>query len=429
MSFSSSPSRMDGFVGEAVDEGRLLLTDILGSGNFGVVYKALDRSSAGRVPTYYAVKCLGTVVDDAGSGSRADEREIRLHAQCSTHPNIATLHRRFSHQGFLFVVLELSAGGHLWDVIDTGAFINNDGLVREVFLQLIDTVRDMHEKGVCHRDLKPENILCAADGSSLRIADFGLATDAPGLCTSAGGSLAYMTPESIERESYDPHQSDAWALCIILLNMMSGLYPWRRANDTDVGFEAFLEDERYLRTIFPISDQLDDLLERCFRPVALARPSLLQLRTEIASMEHLFAREDEGKRDGESRQDSLRPVCLSAPASTSTAASFVMISSAAAPSTPATSRPSSASFDSSALRPKPLFISKTSVAAVAKPQPQPTKRSPLASPALAPRRLVKRVLRWLKKKTTNMKGVPARANEPPVSCRRETRFLGVAVFQ
>ncbi|KAK7006769.1 kinase-like protein [Favolaschia claudopus] len=359
---------MDGFVGEAVDEGRLLLIDVLGSGNFGVVYKALDRSSAGRVPTYYAVKCLGTVVDDA----------VPVLALTSVKSD-------FTPSAALTPTLPPSI--------------------------VASATRVSSSLGSATRDLKPENILCAADGSSLRIADFGLATDAPGLCTSAGGSLAYMTPGTFHLslsfrfsgESYDPHQSDAWALCIILLNMMSGLYPWRRANDTDVGFEAFLEDERYLRTIFPISDQLDDLLERCFRPVALARPSLLQLQ-------------DEGKRDVESRQDLLRPVCLSAPASTSTAASFVMISSAAAPSTPATSRPSSASFDSSG----------ATVAAVAKPHPQPTKRSPLASPALAPRRLVKRVLRWLKKKTTNMKGVPAR---PPASCRRETRFSGVAVFQ
>jgi serine/threonine protein kinase len=115
---------------------------------------------------------------------------------CSPHPSIATLHDRFCHHGFLFIVLELSAGGHLFDAIDAGVFRQNDTLVRHVFIELIDTVRFCHEKGVYHRDLKPENILCSADGGDIRIADFGLAMDTSLPSSSAGGSFSYMSPGS-----------------------------------------------------------------------------------------------------------------------------------------------------------------------------------------------------------------------------------------
>ncbi|KAJ7135721.1 kinase-like domain-containing protein, partial [Mycena epipterygia] len=280
------------FTNHLLDQGRFHLTEILGSGTYGTVYKALDTNSPPDTPTHYAIKCLGPVAFNTNQGSRHDEREIKLHLQCSSHLNVATLHSRFSDHGHLFIVLELSAGGHLFDAIDHGVFRNNDALVQDVFLQLIDTVRFCHERGVYHRDLKPENILCSAEAKDIRIADFGLATDCALPGSSAGGSISYMSPESLtlgsESETYDPCQSDVWALCIILLNMISGLYPWRKALDSDAGFEAFLTDDTYLRGVFPISDPLNDLLERCFRPVPHTRPTLLQLRTEVTAMPSFF---------------------------------------------------------------------------------------------------------------------------------------------
>ncbi|KAJ6453347.1 kinase-like domain-containing protein [Mycena sanguinolenta] len=409
MSHSSTPD----FVDALVDDGRLLFTQVLGSGNYGVVYKALDTSSLPDAPIHYAVKCLGSVRPDSPEGSRHDEREIKLHTLCSDNLHIATLHRRFCHAGFLFIVLELSAGGHLFDAIDTGVLKNNDTLVRDVFLQLIDAVRYCHDRGVYHRDLKPENILCSADANEIRIADFGLATDCGLPSTTAGGSVSYMSPESLtlgrESEAYEPRQSDIWALCIILLNMMSGLYPWRKAIDADAGFDAFLTDDEYLRGLFPISDPLNDLLERCFRPVPHARPTLLQLRSEIAAMDQLFANREEQQ---EARPVLLRPICYSAPPSVSTAPSSLF--SSLAPSTDEntliSTLPSSASFDSSALRPTTSIISTAVSVAGRASALGSAKSTPLVLPSLssstpsavqapAPKckRLFNRLFHWVKR--------------------------------
>ncbi|KAJ7772259.1 kinase-like domain-containing protein [Mycena metata] len=398
------------FTGLLVDEGRFYLTEILGEGNYGVVYKALDTTTNPTSPTFYAIKCLGLAVPNTNQGHTQDEREIKLHALCSSHPNVVTLHHRFCHEGRLFIALELSAGGHLFDAISLSVFRQNDELVRAVFLQLVDAVRFCHERGVYHRDLKPENILCGAGGEGVRVADFGLATERGHPSRSAGGSYAYMTPESLTPgAAHDPRQSDIWALGIVLLNMMSGLYPWRKALDTDAGFEAFLTDDNYLRRVFPISDPLNDLLERCFRPVANKRPTLIQLRTEIIAMERLFAVTSEAQ--PEASPDLLRPTCHSAPPSISTA-SF-NFSSALAPSTcPSSTPPSlfpSASFDSTALRPtsgvyltttKPGQAHKNSMAPA--PSPYTQQIAGIGSPyaPLPPsKNIVRRILRWMKKKT------------------------------
>ncbi|KAJ6590639.1 kinase-like domain-containing protein [Mycena vulgaris] len=280
-----SPSNsLPDLTGLLVDEGRLRLLQALGAGSYGVVYKAIDTNSPSDAPIYYAVKCLG-------SGSRLDKREVELHTVCSPHPSITTLYRQFYTRGYLCIVLELSTSD-LWGAIDDGVFHKNNTLVKKAFLQILDAVRFCHQRGVHHRDLKPENVLCSADGSNIRVADFGMAVDDELPSSSAGGTTSYMTPESVTlgrgTETYEPAQSDTWASCIILLNMMTGGFPWRKAVDSDKGWDAFLTDDNYLRRKFPISDPLNDLLERCFRPVAATRPTLLQLRFEIANMKDLF---------------------------------------------------------------------------------------------------------------------------------------------
>ncbi|KAJ7695421.1 kinase-like domain-containing protein [Mycena rosella] len=275
-----SPSNsLPNLSGHLVDEGRLQLLQALGAGSYGVVYKALDTTSPPDAPSYYAVKCLGF-------GSRQDKYEIELHTVCSPHPSVVTLHRHFYTHGCLCIVLELGAGD-LWRVIDDGVFRNNNALVKETFLKLLDAVRYCHQRGVHHRDLKPENILSSADGTEIRIADFGMAVD-DDLPSSSAGGLAQSVTLGRGSETYEPFQSDIWACCITLLNMMSGSFPWRKAVGSDDGWNAFLTDENYLRRKFPISDPLNDLLERCFRPVASTRPTLLQLRFEIANMQDLF---------------------------------------------------------------------------------------------------------------------------------------------
>ncbi|KAJ7624888.1 kinase-like domain-containing protein [Roridomyces roridus] len=189
------------FTNQSVDDGRFHLTEILGAGNYGVVYKALDLSSPPNSPDFYAIKCLGPVSPLTAQGCPHDEREIALHTRCSVHPNVITLYHRFATK------TTFSSSSNSPPAV---TFQQNDALVRCVFLRLLDVVRFFHESGISHRDLKPENILCSPQGTDIRVADFGLAIDSSP--KTAGGSPSYMSPESVtlgtESESYDPKQGD-----------------------------------------------------------------------------------------------------------------------------------------------------------------------------------------------------------------------------
>ncbi|KAG7091314.1 hypothetical protein E1B28_010359 [Marasmius oreades] len=290
------------FTGSLLDDERLEILECLGSGAYGKVYKAVDRTSSPESPSYFAVKCLLK----PKAGSREEEfqlREIALHKKVSGHPNILAIHEVLYDDFFVYVILDFCDGGDLFAAItETVTFNRADESVRDVFVQLLDAVRHCHDLGVFHRDLKPENVLCSKDTSYVRIGDFGLSTDKR-ICQDFGcGSSYYMSPGQLfvivrymrmddcmqctleclgkegQRSSYSPRQNDVWSLGIILINLITSRNPWNLAVSKDQHFASFLENGNYLRDLLPISDEVHHILTRIFELNPLRRISIPALR-------------------------------------------------------------------------------------------------------------------------------------------------------
>lgn len=185
---------MPDFAGLVIDDGRLQLLVSLGSGAYGKVYLAVDRTSSKARRKYYAVKCLSK----PKPGSRQDESqqlEFKIHKMVHKHPNIVTLHKIIHGRFFVYVVLDLYVGGDLFTAItERKLYELNDKLIKWTFVQLIDAVQYCHDRGISHRDIKPENILVSEDGLYISLADFGLST-LTDVCAQFGcGSSYYMSP-------------------------------------------------------------------------------------------------------------------------------------------------------------------------------------------------------------------------------------------
>lgn len=275
---------------------RLELRTILGVGAYGVVYAAVDINTNLR----YAVKALNKIGLDQRQ-RQFQQREIQLHHEASNHPNVVSLIKIMDSWDCTYVVLEFCPEGDLFSSItEHGLFLGNDFMAKRAFLQILDAVDFCHSLGIYHRDLKPENILVTDGGLTVKLADFGLATRdyltsdfgcgstfymSPGTFKPAyhGSRLALIDPEchQVSGTCYSSGPNDVWSLGIILVNLTCGRNPWKRATSDDSTFRAYINNPKFLRSILPLSPELDSVLQRIFEFDPRKRITTRELRTLI----------------------------------------------------------------------------------------------------------------------------------------------------
>ena len=185
--------------GRIVNDGQYQLLQPLGSGGYGVVYKAIDlefsfSSSSSKTSPKLAIKVLSKE-DMSSSAAKRVRREVAFHHKMSRHPNVVAMHDAFEDEDYVYIVLDYCPGGDLFGkVVDEKLYFRRDALAKSVFVQILDAVEACHQKQIYHRDLKPENILVNEDGTRIYLSDFGLATKTQVSEVFGCGSSYYMSP-------------------------------------------------------------------------------------------------------------------------------------------------------------------------------------------------------------------------------------------
>ena len=189
---------MDSLIGKRI--GQYAITEFLGEGGMGVIYKAhqpsLDRDVAIKILT-------GPLADDEEFVARF--RREAMAAGSLGHPNILTIHDAgTTGDGLHYIVMQYAPGGTLKDLVDRGPMPVERA--REIAAQIADALAAAHAHGIVHRDLKPSNILLARDGRPL-LTDFGVALVSSGTrLTRTGmsvGTAEYMSPEQAQGLAVD----------------------------------------------------------------------------------------------------------------------------------------------------------------------------------------------------------------------------------
>lgn len=215
--------------GAALDVGSLLgdryrITQVLGAGGMGMVYKALDQALGEPV----AVKTLRP--DFLHTDPTAVDRfksEIRL-ARKISHRNVVRTHDLGEAEGMLFITMELVEGRTLKDLIHSRGRLPAQAVL-PIAKQLCRALEVAHEAGVIHRDIKPQNLVVEPDGV-LKVMDFGIArlTSGSSGMTQAGmvvGTPEYMAPEQLLGDDVDP-RVDIYAAGAVFYECLTGRVPF-----------------------------------------------------------------------------------------------------------------------------------------------------------------------------------------------------------
>ncbi|KAF2432807.1 Pkinase-domain-containing protein [Tothia fuscella] len=268
--------------------GRLVLEKVLGVGAYGTVYTAIDIQTNIR----YAVKALNKFGLEPRQ-QRYQQREIQLHYQASFHPNVVSLVKIMDTTDCTYVVIEYCPEGDLFsNITEQGKYVGNDFMAKSIFLQILEAVEYCHSIGIYHRDLKPENVLVKDDGMTVKLADFGLATTDRITSDYGCGSTFYMSPECQQStpkpfSSYASAPNDIWSLGVILVNLTCGRNPWKRACYDDSTFRAYMRDPNFLKSILPVSSELNNVLRRIFEVDPTKRASIGEIKEMILSCDRL----------------------------------------------------------------------------------------------------------------------------------------------
>jgi len=204
----------------------------LGTGGFGVVYRAFDTNLERSV----AIKMLPANIAKAGKGVvERFLREARSAAKLA-HPNIVTIHQICPYQNTYYIVMELVDGGALHEYLATRKRLP-PGEATRIVRAAAEGLGHAHKRGIIHRDIKPGNIMLTNDGQ-VKVSDFGLARDVlQGRdIVDAGHSLGtprYMAPEQALGEEPSA-ASDLYSLAATYYALLTGHAAFDGTNDREI---------------------------------------------------------------------------------------------------------------------------------------------------------------------------------------------------
>jgi formylglycine-generating enzyme required for sulfatase activity/tRNA A-37 threonylcarbamoyl transferase component Bud32 len=211
--------------GQQLNNNRYEIVERIGTGGFGVTYKALDRKTAN---TVVAIKTLNEKRQRQANFNELQDNflnEALSLAKCS-HPHVIRVERVFSEGQVWAMVMEYIDGETLEDrIIDKGRMTETQAV--EIIQKIGSAVSYVHSQQLLHRDIKPANILIRPNGEPVLI-DFGLAREfVAGVAKSMTSDRTphYSPPEQAKRRGEFSPPLDVYSLAATLYTCVTGDLP------------------------------------------------------------------------------------------------------------------------------------------------------------------------------------------------------------
>jgi serine/threonine-protein kinase len=264
------------------------LTEPLGKGGMGTVYRAIHRDTGEKA----AVKALAPVL--AATEGFRDRFEAEIESlKLLRHPGIVRLSGYGEEDGLLFYAMELVEGTSLEEELRAGRRFSWRE-VTEYGIQICRALKHAHDHGVIHRDIKPANLLIDHQGR-IKIADFGIARlFGSTQLTSAGGVLGtadYMPPEQIDGRNVT-EKCDQYSLGGVMFSLLAGRPPFRAKSLPEMlQLQRFAEPEPVRRYASDTPEQLERLITQLLSKEPADRfPNTLVLARHMEAMLRALSR-------------------------------------------------------------------------------------------------------------------------------------------
>ncbi|MFI5498314.1 serine/threonine-protein kinase [Nocardia asteroides] len=206
--------------------GRYRLTDPIGTGAMGVVWRATDVRLRRTVAVKQLLLAPGLTGSQALEAKLRAMREGRIAARLH-HPNAITVFDVAEEDGQPWLVMEYMNAPSLAVKLAGGATLPPLE-VAGIGAQAAAALSAAHDAGIMHRDVKPANLLVGDDGT-VKLTDFGISHATGDVTVTATGFLAgtpaYLAPEIARGDDPKP-AADVFALGSTLYAAVEGAPPF-----------------------------------------------------------------------------------------------------------------------------------------------------------------------------------------------------------
>ncbi|XP_068846307.1 serine/threonine-protein kinase D3-like [Capricornis sumatraensis] len=207
---------------------QIFADEVLGSGQFGIVYGGKHRKTGRDV----AIKVIDKMRFPTKQESQL-RNEVAI-LQNLHHPGIVNLECMFETPERVFVVTEKLHGDMLEMILSSEKSRLPERITKFLVTQILVALRNLHFKNTVHCDLKPENVLLASAEPfpQAKLCDFGFARiiGEKSFRRSVIGTPAFLAPEVLRSKGYN-RSLDMWSVGVIVYVSLSGTFPFNEDED------------------------------------------------------------------------------------------------------------------------------------------------------------------------------------------------------
>ena len=274
------------------------ITDKIGSGGQGTVYKALDT----KLNRIAVIKILPPELTSKTANFKRFEREAQLCSQLD-HPNICTIYDFNEANGIYYIAMQWVDGKNVRQLVSGRPLQLKSAL--SIGIQVTDALAYAHSKNIINRDIKAGNVM-VTDAGQAKILDFGLAklledeqaeanrgVDRTQI-TELGipyGTATYAAPEQAKGERADA-RSDIFSTGVLLYEMSTGIWAFQGKTVIDVRHQVLYGTPKPLAEMRrdPIPPKLQQIVDKALSKDPKDRyQKISQMRDDLRGVLHEVA--------------------------------------------------------------------------------------------------------------------------------------------